>query len=188
MTGVTLSRAIYRGSPQGGGVIAASRSGGFYRGRGANYFAPSCRRRASTPRGFARGFHKCGYAITARHGYQFTGRNYQAGAPTTLHLPDMKRMLAWYPCRELVIAMGALLVSYGSHACFAADDGNVFLNDCSTADVTSLRGYCMGYITGVVESFSDVCSPRGSKRGQGQDVVVRYLQLARKQDTNQHRS
>src|SRR4029077_10780996 len=90
--------------------------------------------------------------------------------------PTMKRTLARWSWRKLVIATGALLVSYGSHACFAAD-GNQLLNHCTAprADAGDFRkGLCLGYIIGVTDASSEVCPPPGSDRGQGRDVVVRY--------------
>ncbi|MEA9426253.1 Rap1a/Tai family immunity protein [Aeromonas caviae] len=64
-------------------------------------------------------------------------------------------------------------------ACVSAgfNDGNALFNACSNGDGYFKEGQCLGYVTGVFDSYEDtyICAPNHVTAGQAKDIVVKYL-------------
>lgn len=64
-------------------------------------------------------------------------------------------------------------------ACVSAgfNDGNALFNACSNDGGYYKEGQCLGYVTGVFDSFEGVyvCAPEHVTAGQAKDIVVKYL-------------
>lgn len=77
-----------------------------------------------------------------------------------------------------------MLVACTTHAGF--DTGNRLFEDCRAANYFN-RGYCGGYVTGIVDTIESLqsrgilprdalCIPEESTKGQLVDVVLKYLE------------
>jgi hypothetical protein len=88
-------------------------------------------------------------------------------------------------CAVVVVGL-ALLGHRGIVAGATVPDGNTLLEDCTafvrpseTAASAFSRGWCLGYIMGIVEDVRNrgICFPKGSNIGQMVRIVVRYLEV-----------
>lgn len=84
---------------------------------------------------------------------------------------------------RLLIAVAALLATLPAQAGF--DTGNRLFEDCTATNYFN-RGYCGGYVTGIVDMLEalsargvlparTLCIPEGATKGQLADVVQKYL-------------
>jgi hypothetical protein len=84
---------------------------------------------------------------------------------------------------RLLLGAAALAATLPAHAGF--DTGNRLFEDCSAENYFN-RGYCGGYVTGIVDMLealsargvipkNTLCIPEGVTKGQLADVVKKYL-------------